>query len=409
MQLYLRLAWRNIWRHKRRTLIVVLSIGLTLALMMLYDGMIAGFEDAIYGNAIRVLGGNLQIHAAGYSDQEVENPVLPLADDQAVVALMEKPPNVVAASRRIGTGGMTSNRGGAFAIAIIGVEPEREGKISLIAQNVTAGRYLQPEDQDMIFIGKGLADEMEIGVGDRVTLVGGGLHEQLRRRTMTVVGIYDLGMADVEKQSLYVSLAEAQDIFDLPDQSTEVMVTLKQVGQEKAAMDAVRPQLDGYEISSWQTNFPELESALSTKSGAMNVFGIIILVISGIGILNLLLMAVYERTREIGVMGALGMKPGQISLLFVLEGAMMGLVGLAVGVALGLAVNGWLGAVGLDYSQFSSLTDYMALISGRVYPSLGTEKLLERGLTALIIAVLASLYPAREAAAHEPAAALHYV
>jgi ABC-type lipoprotein release transport system permease subunit len=409
MILFLRLAWRNIWRHKRRTLIVVLSIGLTLALMMLYDGMIAGFEDAIYGNAIRVLGGNLQIHAAGYSDQEVENPVLPLADDQAVVALMEKQPNVVAASRRIVTGGMTSNRGGAFAIAIIGVEPEREGKISLIAQNVSAGRYLQPEDQDMIFIGKGLADEMEIGVGDRVTLVGGGLHEQLRRRTMTVVGIYDLGMADVEKQSLYVSLTEAQEIFDLPDQSTEVMVTLKQVGDEKAVMDAVRPQLNGYEISSWQTNFPELESALSTKSGAMNVFGVIILVISGIGILNLLLMAVYERTREIGVMGALGMKPGQISLLFVLEGAMMGLVGLAVGVALGLAVNGWLGAMGLDYSQFSSLTDYMALISGRVYPSLGTEKLLERGLTALIIAVLASLYPAREAAAHEPAAALHYV
>jgi ABC-type lipoprotein release transport system permease subunit len=141
----------------------------------------------------------------------------------------------------------------------------------------------------------------------------------------------------------------------------------------------------------------------------MNVFGVIILVISGIGILNLLLMAVFERTREIGVLGALGMKPGQISILFLLEGAMMGLVGLAAGVGLGLLVNGWLGSVGMDYSQFSSMTSYMALVSGRVYPSLGLEKLLQRGLTVVIIAVLASLYPAREAARHEPATALHYV
>ena len=87
----------------------------------------------------------------------------------------------------------------------------------------------------------------------------------------------------------------------------------------------------------------------------------------------------------------------------------MGLVGLAAGVGLGLVVNGWLGSVGMDYSQFSSMTSYMALVSGRVYPSLGLEKLLQRGLTVVIIAVLASLYPAREAARHEPATALHYV
>jgi ABC-type lipoprotein release transport system permease subunit len=409
MILYLRLAWRNIWRHKRRTLIVVLSIGLTLAMMMLYDGMITGFQDAIYGNAIKVLGGNLQIHASGYSDQKIENPIMPLADDQAVIAAVEAQPQVEVASRRIVTGGLASNRAGAFALKIIGIEPEKESVVSLIAQNVTAGRYLQPDDQDLAFIGKGLADAMEVGVGDRFTLVGGGLHEQLRRRTMTVVGIYDVNMADVEKQTIYISLAEAQDLYGLPGQSTEVMVTLKQIGGEKAVMDALKPALTGYEMSSWQTSFPELEAALTTKSGAMNVFGVIILLISGIGILNLLLMAVFERTREIGVLGALGMKPGQISILFLLEGAMMGLVGLAAGVGLGMLVNGWLGSVGMDYSQFSSMTSYMALISGRVYPSLGLEKLLQRGLTVVIIAILASLYPAREAARHEPATALHYV
>jgi len=141
----------------------------------------------------------------------------------------------------------------------------------------------------------------------------------------------------------------------------------------------------------------------------MNVFSVIILMIAGIGILNLLLMAVYERTREIGLLGALGLKPRQISTLFILEGTMMGLVGVVAGILLGLLLNGLLGQVGLDYSAFSGVTSYMALISGRIYPTLGTERLLVRALTVAIIAALASVYPAREASRREPAEALHFV
>jgi ABC-type lipoprotein release transport system permease subunit len=160
---------------------------------------------------------------------------------------------------------------------------------------------------------------------------------------------------------------------------------------------------------SWQTSYPELESAINTKSGVMNIFSIVMLVIIGIGILNLLLMAVYERTREIGLLGALGMKPGQITVLFLLEGALMGLVGVAFGVVFGLLVNLLLGQVGMDYSKFTGLTSYTALISSKIYPSLGIEKLPQHVLTVIVITLLASYYPAREAAQHEPAQALHYV
>ena len=141
----------------------------------------------------------------------------------------------------------------------------------------------------------------------------------------------------------------------------------------------------------------------------MNIFSVIMMMIAGIGILNLLLMAIYERTREIGLLGALGLKPRQIGLLFILEGTMMGLVGVAAGILLGLAINGTLAKVGFDYSQFSSLTEYTALITGRIYPTLGLDKLLGRSLTVAVIAALASFYPAHEAAMREPAEALHYV
>ena len=409
MQLYLRLAWRNIWRHRRRTVIIVLAMGLALAMMMMYDGLVAGFDQAIYGNAIRVLGGNIQVHASGYSEKADNNPLLPVGNEQAVIDAALAQPQVDAASRRINTGGLATSREGAFPVGIVGMEPEKEQPVSLLAQNITEGRYLAAGDLDMVFIGKGLADAMGVKVGDRFTLAGQATHQQMRQRTMTVAGIFDVGMPEIEKRTVYMSLGEAQDLYGLAGQSTEVMITLKQMGDENAVIDAIQPGLSGVEFSSWETSFPELQAALQTKSGVMDIFSVIIIVIAGIGILNLLLMAVYERTREIGLLGALGVKPRQISLLFLLEGGMMGLVGLVVGILLGLGLNFLLGQVGLDYGKFSGVTEYMALISGRIYPTLGADKLLQRGLTVLIISVLAAYIPAREAAQAEPAEALHFV
>jgi putative ABC transport system permease protein len=409
MKLYLRLAWRNIWRHRRRTLIIILAMGLGLALMMFYDGLVAGFEQAIYGNAIKVLGGNIQVHAAGYREKADQTPLLPLGDGEAVVQDALKQPQVVAASQRINTGGLVSSREGAFPVSITGIEPERELPISLIAQHVVAGRYLAADDQDMVFVGKGLADAMDVGVGDRITLAGRATHEQMRSRTMTIVGIFDVGLTDIEKRTVYISLSEAQTLYDLPGESTEVIIFLKRIGQEPAVIAALKPLLPDYEIDSWETNFPELQATIGTKGGVMNIFSVVIMLIAGIGILNLLLMAVYERTREIGLLGAMGFKPREISLLFILEGTMMGLVGVGAGIVMGLLINLVLGVVGLDYSSFANVAEYMALISGRIYPTLGLEKLPQRALTVAIISALAAFIPAREAAQREPAEALHYV
>jgi ABC-type lipoprotein release transport system permease subunit len=409
MMLYLRLAWRNIWRHRRRTVIVVIAMAMSLWLMMFYDGFVAGFNNAIYGNAIKFLGGNIQIHAEGYKDNSSRTPLLPLMDDKAAVESALAQPNVVAASRRIITGGLATTREGAFPVSITGIEPEAERSVSLPAQNITSGRYLSADDADSVLIGQGLASAMDVQVGDHFTIAGQSTHEQMRQRTVTVVGIYDLGMGEIEKRSVFMSLKEAQDLYGLPDQSTEVVVTLEKLGEEPGVIVKLEKTLPGYEIASWETNFPELKAALATKGKAMDIFGFIIILVAGIGIMNLLMMAVYERTREIGLMGAMGLKPRQISLLFILEGTMMGLVGLAAGIATGIALNALLGTVGFDFTSFSTITEYAALINERVYPTLGLEKLLSRALPILIISVLASLYPAYEASRREPADALHYV
>lgn len=408
MNLYLKLAWRNVWRHRRRTLIVMLAVGLGLALMMLYDGVVGGFNQAIYGNAIRVLGANIQVHAPGYGAAVGQKPLLVIANDADVVKAALAQPQVQAATRRINTTGLASSREGAFAVSIVGIEPDKEQPISMIASHVTGGRYLSPNDQDAVLIGKGLADVMNVNVGDKITLVGRAPHEQMRKRTMTIAGIYDLGLRDIEKRSVFMSLGEAQSLYDL-EGPTEVAILLHKIGDENQVINAMKPAVGNVEMETWATLFPELETALNRKGGVMDVFGVIIMVIAGIGILNLLLMAVFERTREIGLMGALGVKPRQISWMFVIEGAIMGLLGVALGLLLGLAINGLLGQAGIDMSKFSGLTDYMALIEGKVYPTLGLDRFAQRAVTVLIVAVLASLYPAREASRHEPAKALHFV
>lgn len=420
MTLYLRLAWRNIWRHKRRTINIVLAMSLSLGLMMWYDGLIDGFNNAIYGNAIRVMGGNIQIHAAGYREKVDSNPLIPLTDDAAVVQAALRDTAVISATRRIQTGGLLSNREGAFGVGIIGIDPEAEaapikegndaGKpLSLIAQNIAEGEWLSADGGDVILIGRGMADAMDVKVGDRITMVGSDLHKQNRQRTMTVVGIYDIGIPTLERQTVYIPLAEAQALFGLDGQSTEIQVNIKQLGEEDKVVSALAPALPGYEVESWNKNYPELETAINSKGAAMNVFSVIIICIAAIGILNLLLMAVYERTREIGLLGALGLKPHQIAALFVLEGAMIGLVGAAAGVVTGLLINGAMGQIGMDMARFSTITEYMALIKSRIYPSLGLNNVVWRVATVVIISTLAAFIPAREASHREPAEALHYV
>ncbi|RJP49688.1 MAG: ABC transporter permease [Anaerolineaceae bacterium] len=409
MALYFRLAWRNVWRQRRRTLLIAVGMGITMSLLVLYDGVVAGFEQAIYGNAIQLLGGNVQVHAPGYNEKVGRKPLLTVNDPDAVVLAAESQPEVVAASKRIVTGGLVTNREGAFAVSVIGIEPERESRISPVSNNITKGRYLSLEDGDLIVIGQGLASSMSINVGDRITVVGNSKNEQTRQRTMTIVGIYDVGVPSVEKTTIYMSLGEAQRLFGLDGQVTEIVISLKQIGQEDGVMNAIDRLTPGYEISSWETSIPDLKQTLEMKTGVMSVFGVFMLGIVAIGILNQLMMAVFERTREIGVIGALGLKPRQITILFLLEGTLIGVMGAVIGAVLGTIINSALGYYGMDYSAFANLTEYTALISGRIYTSLVPMKVLKHALTVAIIAAIAALYPAIEASRREPAEALHYV
>jgi ABC-type lipoprotein release transport system permease subunit len=405
----LRMAWRNVWRNKRRTLIALIAIALGLVFLTFMDGAIAGFQQAIFGNAVRLQGGNVQVHVPGYREKAKRLPLLPLADAESVVQAARAEPQVIAASRRINTGGFVSSREATMPVVITGIEPEKEAPVGLLADNIAQGQYLADNDQDLILIGRALADRLKVRVDDRITLVGRATHEQMRRRTMTIVGIYDLGLPEAEKRLVYVSLAEAQALFDLRDQATEIVIALESVGQERAVTEALRAALPGYEVDSWQELNPEMKQSLDVDKQIMNIFGMVVLLIAGVGILNLMLMAVFERTREIGILAAMGLKRRELLLLFLLEGILIGLLGALVGGVLGGLVVSATGKVGIEFSSAAEMGEMMALLGDRLYPALTINLLLGRALTIAILAALASLYPAWQASQREPAEALHYV
>ncbi len=406
---FIKMAWRNMWRNWRRTAIALVAIVLGLILLLLMDGLIKGSDQAIFGNAVRLYGGNIQIHAPGFREKAHRLPLLPLDNPDAVVQAARAQPQVKAIARRISTAGFASSREGAFPVVIVGVEPEAEKPVSIQAEHVAGGRYLLAEDGDAVFIGKGLADALGVTVGDRINLLGHSKQGAMRQHTMTVVGIYDLGMPEIEKGTVFTNLLDAQTLYGLRNQVTEVTLTLESVGQEEEVVNALKAALPGYEVDSWETLRPEIRQTLDTKLAFTSVIGLVVVMIASIGILNLQLMAVFERTREMGVLMALGLKGRQVMTLFLLEGLLIGVVGAAVGCLLGGILMAILAQVGIDFSYASGMGEIVALMGDRLYPVISPADALSRGLAVAIIATLAALYPAWQAARKEPAEALHHI
>jgi ABC-type lipoprotein release transport system permease subunit len=228
-----------------------------------------------------------------------------------------------------------------------------------------------------------------------------------------VVGIYDLGMASAERGSVFINLPTAQTLYNLRDQETEIVISLEKVGQEAVLIADLQAQLPQYEVDSWDTLSPEIRQAIESKAAATSILGMLVVLIASIGILNLMLMAVYERTREMGVLAALGMKGRQITALFLLEGTFIGLFAAVVGaIAGGLLVAALAQSGGFyigNLSESGGSAEVYALMGDRLYPAFSMSTALGYVLLVTIISAIASFFPAWQASHKEPAEALHHI
>jgi ABC-type lipoprotein release transport system permease subunit len=399
-----RLAWRNLWRNHRRTVIMLLAISVGVWAMIFMTALMRGMTDQMVLNGLKILPGELQIHHPLYrADPSVVN-VMAMPSGSLLEAL-ESPP-VTAWTARVRVPAVIASERDSRGVTLLGVDPAGEAALGSAPDTLVAGRFLADEDDRGLVIGASLARRLDTEVGKRVVIMSQDPDNNVADRGMRVVGVYQARLAGTEDQLVYAGRATVQSLLGIPGKVSEVAATAGNYrGVERWYPDIAAAAGDRLETLDWRSLDTFLGSMLSVQDGFTLVFMVVIFVALSFGLVNTLVMAVFERTREIGLMQALGMRPGLILTQVLLESLFLLLLGLVAG-----NLVAWLTIVplqdGIDVSAVAEGMEMMGM--GTVlYPALAVQDMLMATAVVVILGLLASLLPAWRAARLDPIRALN--
>jgi ABC-type lipoprotein release transport system permease subunit len=399
------IAYRDLIRNRRRSLLTLLAIALGMMVLIMMSGFIAGAISGGLRDNIRLNTGHLQLRDDSY---EVEKLSLLtrdlLQDSEALVAQTEALNEVQSAAPVLWTSGILSTIRESTGLKVTGIDPT-DAFHAPVREGIVQGAYFKPDSRGELLLGKRLADDMNITVGQRVSLAVGNANGQPEEAIFRVVGLFNTGIPSYDQNTVIMPLARAQAFTGVGNRASSIIVMLDdQEGTEKVAAALEAP---GIKILTWrELNSLMLETVGTARAFYYVIYFIVILVVAVL-IANTLLMSVFERTREMGILAALGMKRRQVMMMFLFEAAILALAGIAVGLVLGFAVVAYLARVGLGFSE-----DAMASVEGfaygsRLYAEFAPGEAIVLSLFMFVVVTLVSLYPAWYAARLEPVEALH--
>ena len=406
MSINFRLAWRNLWRHPRRTWLTVGAMVFSNIILVFLISLQVGMYGMMINNTLRAQTGHLQVQAPGYKDDQKIRQVVPDVID-------------LAAELRSGLGtDEVAARGSAFALAssadrtyglrITGVEPAFESRVSSLPGLINEGRFLSDMAAGEIIIGRLLARNLRVEVGAELTLLGTGLDGSFAAAAVPVVGIFDSGMPDVDRGFAEVPLGFFQETFAMGAAGHAVVIMvpgLLQVGTVQSRAAALLPGGADLVIHDWDALLPGLKQAIQADLASAWFMYAVLIVLVAFSVLNTQLMSVLERTKEFGIVMSLGVTPGRLGRMVMLESALMGALGMLLGVLLGGALVLWLNQHGFSYPGLEEMAGKFNL-PGRIYPQVSAIGLLLGPLLVLVSSVAASLYPAMRLHWLEPVAAM---
>jgi ABC-type lipoprotein release transport system permease subunit len=396
MSLYPKLAWRNIFRNKRRTYITGTAIALGLAALIFLDALYIGLANNMIASATASFTGEAQIHARGFLEhQDADSTV---KDLEAVVAELERDPLVKKFTLRTMSPAMVTSTSGVEPVELVGVVPQTERDLSQVDEVITQGNFFNGNDPQNIVIGSGLAELLGVGPGDRLVVTvseaaSGALSQDLFR----VSGIYRFNISDLDRGLAFIRLSRAQAMLALDHRVNEIALSFKdpRVSRDESNPFWTKYSKDGNEALGWTRLFPALKSIYDLSQTATFIIGGILFAVVALGIINTLFMSIYERMFEFGVMRAVGTRPRGIRRLVVLEAGSLALLSISLGVTLGLVITGIVSRTGLNYEgvEFAGVT-----IKELIYPVLQLRQFLVYPAAVLIFTLLVGLYPAAYAA-----------
>jgi ABC-type lipoprotein release transport system permease subunit len=404
-----RIAVRDLRRNKRRSALTMIAVMLGLALVITLHGYEMGAIEGAIENNIRVQTGHVQVRAETYDEDKVSLKWEDLLQEpQAVAAQAKALPNVRDAAPVLWASGILNTVDESVGLRVYGVEPLAE-TMAPFREGLVAGEFLAPDDRSGVLVGRRLAETMGLAVGDDVSLLVNTSGEQPDEAVFEIRGLYDSGIPGFDDVTVFLPLAKAQAFVRVGDRASAVVVLL----DDQEGADAVAAGLSGpgLEVLTWRDLNEMMLTLTESAMGVLYLFYGIVMAIVAVVVANTLLMSVFERTREMGILASLGMKGRQIMGMFLMESATLGLLGVLLGVGLGSLGVYYLVTVGIslsdmDVSEFAGTGASGFAIGTTLYGTFAWGDTAVLSVVCWIIMLLASLYPAWFATRKEPIDAL---
>jgi ABC-type lipoprotein release transport system permease subunit len=341
MKDYLKLAWRNIWRNKRRTLITIASVFFALWLSLIMRSMQVGSYGHMADGIVEAYTGSIQVHRQGYwNDRTLDNT---FEYNPAMVGEIEALDNIKAVIPRLESFALASTGEQTKGVLVIGIDPEKELELTHPDRKLIEGVYFDGSPEGVL-VSSRLADFLNLSINDTLTMLSTGYHGASAAGIYPVIGIIKMPNPELDRRIVYMSLPYARQLYGADNMLTSLVINVRDSDKLNKTTKELKSMLDGdfYEIMDWKEMNPELVQQIQSDQAGGYVMLAMLYLIVGFGVLGTLIMMTTERRREFGVMIAIGMQKKRLGLILTIEILIMGLVGAVTGVLGSIPVIGYL-------------------------------------------------------------------
>jgi ABC-type lipoprotein release transport system permease subunit len=389
---FIKLAWRNLWRNKRRTLITLASVLMAVVLAITIRSVQLGAYGNMIGNAVRFSTGYIQVHHHGYwDDQSINNT---MEWDTAISGTLSGNKNVSLAVPRLESFALASSGPHTKGVAVVGIDPEKENELTELKAKISEGKYFSGSSGEGALVGDGLAKYLQLHLGDTIVLLGQGYHGTTAAGQFRVQGIFHYPIEQLNSAMVYLPVGDAQNLFAASERITSVSLMLNDPKKINNTTKELQKKLGkNYEVMDWPAmNKSLVEEIKGDNAGGIIMLGILYLVVA-FGVFGTILMMTMERKKEFSVMIAIGMHRAKLTMIMIFETIFIGLMGIVTGCLVILPVIIYLhhhpiritGKGAEAYQQFG--------IEPLLPASLDPSIFLYQGLTVLVIAIISVVYP----------------